>query len=225
MEDYAASLDAAFERNHESTHRLVVGLVDSINTLHFMPMLRKRMLEAYPGLELRFEYTSFNNWRSKLRTGEIDMVLTILFETQTLEPDYTQAQVSSCDKNVCMLPSNPLAQKQAIRFEDLQQQRFLIISPDESPAYYDYVRKLCLSHGFEPQVARFVGNTHGLFSALQSDDEVIICDRYFRDYNNPLITKFPLPDVRSGLVGVWKKNNPNRYIDSFVQFLRETDGI
>ncbi len=225
VEDYAASLDAAFERAKESSQRLTVGLVDSINTLHFMPMLRKRMLGVHPGLELRFEYSSFSNWRSKLRAGEIDMVLTVLFETENLEQEYISAAVSSCDKSVCMLPGNPLAQRQSICFEDLRRQRFLIISPEESPAYYDYVRKLCQSHGFEPRVSRFVDNTHGLFSALQHDDEVIICDRYFRDYDNPLITKFPLPDVKSGLAAVWKRSNPNRYIDSFVNFLRLTEGL
>ena len=225
VEDYGRSLDAAFERANESSQRLTVGLVDSINTLHFMPMLRKKMLDAHPGLELRFEYTTFSNWRSKLKAGEVDMVLTVLFDQDALESDYVSAQVSTCAKSVCMLPSNPLAMRESICFEDLRQQRFLIISPEESPAYYDYVRDLCQAHGFEPQVARFVGNTHGLFSALQRDDEVIICDRYFRDYDNPIITKFPLPEVQSGLVGIWKRSNPNRYIDSFISNLRETEGI
>ena len=35
VEDYGHSLDAAFERANESSQRLTVGLVDSINTLHF----------------------------------------------------------------------------------------------------------------------------------------------------------------------------------------------
>ena len=225
VEDYGHSLDAAFERANESSQRLTVGLVDSINTLHFMPMLRKKMLEAHPGLELRFEYMTFSNWRSKLKAGDVDMVLTVLFDRDVPDPDYASAQVSTCDKSVCMLPSNPLAKKASIRFEDLKQQKFLIIAPEESPAYFDYVRELCQSHGFEPQVSRFVDNSHGLFSALQRDDEVIICDRYFRDYENPSITKFPLPGVQSGLVGIWKHSNPNRYIESFITNLRETEGI
>lgn len=225
VEDYGSSLDAAFERADESSRCLTVGLVDSINTLHFMPMLRKQMLEAYPGLELRFEYTTFSNWRSKLKAGEVDLVLTVLFDRGVLEADYDSAQVSACAKSVCMLPSNPLAKKEQVCFEDLRRQRFLIISPEESPAYYGYVRELCLAHGFEPQVSRFVGNSHGLFSALQKDDEVIICDRYFRDYYNPIIVKFPLPEVQSGLVAIWKRSNPSRYIESFIHSLREIEGI
>ncbi len=225
VEEYAASLSAAYERSSESRSRLTVGLVDSINILHFTPMLRKRMLEVNPGMELRFEYTSFAAWRSKLDSGELDLVLTVLFETELLDDDCAFAQVSACDKSVCMLPGNPLAARETVSFADLAGQRFLMVSPEESPAYADYVTRLCRAHGFEPRVARMIGNANGLFSALQANDEVIICDRYFRDYDNPLIRKFRLPDVSSGIVGIWRKNNHNPYIESFIRLLRETDDL
>lgn len=216
LAEYEASLNAAHNIQHQKSKRLLVCTVDSINAVHSMPLMRTRMQEAHPGLMLLFEYISFSQWRSKLLDGEIDLVLTVLFESTSLSDDFDWAQVSSCPKSVCMLKSNPLSRLDSITFDDLIDQSFLLVSPSDSPAYAGYVQQLCRSHGFEPKISRYIHNAHGLFSSMQGDDEVIICDKYFRDFENPMVKCFDLPDTLSGMIAVWKKSNQNPYIQSFV---------
>jgi DNA-binding transcriptional LysR family regulator len=219
LAEYETTISEAYHSKLQISKKLLVCTVDSINAVHSMPLMRTRMQESHPGLTLQFEYIPFSQWRSKLLAGDIDLVLTVLFESTFLSGEFEWAQVSVCPKSVCMLKSNPLSSLDSITFEDLSDQSFLLVSPSESPAYEGYVLHLCRSHGFEPKISRYINNSHGLFSSMQNDDEVIICDRYFRDFANPMVKCFDLPDTLSGMIAVWKKGNHNPYIKSFVEKL------
>jgi DNA-binding transcriptional LysR family regulator len=225
LTEYETTINEAYHSKQQISKRLLVCTVDSISAVHSMPLMRTRMKETHPGLTLQFEYISFSQWRSKLLDGEIDLVLTVLFESTTLSGDFEWAQVSVCPKSVCMLKTNPLSRLDKITFEDLSDQSFLLVSPSESPAYEGYVLHLCRSHGFEPKISRHINNAHGLFSSMQSDNEVVICDRYFRDFANPLVKSFDLPDTYSGMIAVWKRGNHNPYIKSFVDKIKDKPDI
>mgnify|MGYP001630114242 FL=1 len=186
-----------------------------------MPEVRNALLRRQPEADLSFEYASFSQWRSKLLRDEVDVVLTIAFDAGEAETELEQEEICTCPKLVCMLRSNPLARKERVTYEDLRGQRFVGIREQETPRYAAYVREICLRQGgFTPDIAVWTSNAHGLISALQRDDEVLVCDRFLRDYANPLLRVFPLPDTWSALCAVRRRGNANPLLMAFLEELR-----
>jgi hypothetical protein len=153
--------------------------------------------------------------------NEVDIVLTVLFEAQNMDESCRWERINVCPKSVCMLKSNPLAKKAALTFEDLKNQRFVMISPDESPEYCNYVFGICKDHGFTPKIARYATNAHGLLSTLQAEDEVVVCDVILRDFNSPFIASRNLPGLESGMIAVVKKSNTNPFIKPYIELLKQ----
>lgn len=218
--DFERSIEDVFALHRERSHRLLVCTVDSINTVSTMPWMRTQMLQKHKELDLSFEYVPFSRWRDKLAGAEMDLVLTVSFESAQLRDVFCSELVWNIPKSVCMLKTNPLSRKGHITFDDLKTQSFILVSPLESPAYAEFVKQLCRANGFEPRVSKYIDSAHGLFSSLQHSNEVVICDSLFRDFDNPLMATFDLPETHSGLLAVWNTYNTNPYLRSFLDTLK-----
>ena len=48
----------------------------------------------------------------------------------------------------------------------------------------------------------------------------MVCDRFLRDYANPLLRVFPLPDTWSALCAVRRRGNANPLLMAFLEELR-----
>lgn len=96
----------------------------------------------------------------------------------------------------------------------------MLISPAKFPAYQQYFNQLCAEHGVEPTVARYAPDAHALVGCIQKNDEVLLCDVFLRDIESPNIKLFELPDLPSGLMAVWKQDNPNPYILPYLELLK-----
>ena len=200
---------------------LYLSFIESGNNRLSIPSFASWFRERIPELDINLRYINFSDWRSKLLSGEIDLIQTVLFETIDLDEAFTWEQITSCPKEVVMLSSNPLAQKDKITFTDLRDQSFIVISSLESPQYYRYIRNLCLEHGFEPNVGLHISSADNLISSLSKNNEVLICDQYLRDHNNPMLKHFPLPDTLSGIVTIWKKDNTKTAILKVIESIKE----
>lgn len=214
------SIENAVTLQKRAGKKLVISTLDSTRRLLAIHLAGQQLEHDYPGLAFSWEYQSFINWRSKIYDGEIDIMLTVKFEEANMENYMVMEPVMSCPKLVCMLRSNPLSDKESITYEDLQDQKFIITSQGTAPHYYDYVRKICGEHGFQPKVARYAPNSNVLIGSLKNNDEVVVCDVFLRDIDSPLVKLFPLPKTHSGLIAVWKKDNPNPYIQPYINNLK-----
>lgn len=218
---FSNSLEMAKALKGNPPHKLAMGNAISGQLFNYIPILSRAMLEESPDLTLTVEYLSFSQWRPKLMYGELDFAITVIFEVDSLDERFCWAPIDECQKLVCMLHSNPLSKKKTIQYEDLRDQKFIMFSDDESKWYRDYVTSLCHPHGFEPKIAKRVNNAYELASALQHDNEVLICDKYLRGYDNPLFKHYELPDTKSGICAIWLKENQNQYIPRAIEALRK----
>lgn len=214
------SIENALSIQKRSGKKLAISTLDSTRRLLAIHLAGQQLEHDYPGFAFSWEYNSFINWRSKLYDGEIDIMLTVKFEEANVEKYMAMEPVMVCPKLVCMLRTNPLSNKDGITYQDLKNQKFIITSQGASPYYYDYVRKICGEQGFKPKVARYASNANVLISSLKNDDEVVVCDTFLRDIDSPLVKLFPLPETHSGLIAVWKKGNPNPYIQPYIKNLK-----
>lgn len=214
------SLTLANAQREDTLATLSVGMVDSGSHLSDAPGISRQMREIYPEVTLTFRYSPMSLWPTQLAEGITDVAVTVLFDADDIGDDYIVSEVLTVPKLVCMLRTNPLAQKQSITYTDLVNQKFISIDDSETPRHANLIRKICHDHGFEPQIGRRSPNAHGLTSTLQNDDEVLVCDKFLRGTDNPMFKVFELPETFSGLCVIYSKENKNPYIQPYVRVLR-----
>lgn len=219
-----AQLDLSLERAHalhrRRSGRLTVCTIDSANIQSEVLDASRQMLHDFSDISISLEYVRLSHWRHLLLSDEADISLTTRFEALALDGQFTSEAIFTFPKLVCMLRTNPLSGRSGVSLSDLRDMEFIVIDQEESPEYAAYVRGLCQAHGFTPRFSTPISNAHGFAGALQRPDQVFLCDRLLRGYDDPLFRVFPLPDVESGLYAVWRSGNENPYIPAFIQRLR-----
>ncbi|MBF7097252.1 LysR family transcriptional regulator [Alkalibacter mobilis] len=219
-EQFQKSLNESRKLTDNMQSKLRVGWFDSGNMLGPISLVGKQLSRTYENLFFEQSYSSFLEWRSLILNNVIDIMVTIKMEEEHLTKEFSYDTVSVCPKLVCMLDDNPLSQKDKIIYEDLKDQKFVMLPMDIS-IYHQYINKLCQEHGFIPKVARYAPNPNSLISNLLGDDEIVVCDKYLRDIDNPIIKCFELPNTYSGLIVVWKTGKETEYIREFITLFKK----
>ena len=178
----------------------------------------------YPDIKVGVETMPAQDVRTSLINGDSDVVFTVLYDISELETEgYQSVLLAKCPHCAFMLKSNPLASKKSIRIEDLKQSEFISISPLKTPSYSAAIARLCEEHGFRPNVVYFTQSATSLTFNLTTDNEVFIADRFFKDYDNPMIVPMPLKNTKSGLVMGFKteQDNPSTklFIESTLEYI------
>ncbi len=215
-----SSIDEAYRYSDNEKNDLTVCWFDSGSNLGAISLVGRQLGQLYQDLSFHLCYSSFGKWRSLLAKDEIDLMITIEMEKDQLSDDLTWAQITTCPKLIAMLESNPLSRKENLSLKELHNQKFVILSPIDAPVYHRYVQALCRAQGFEPQISRYAPDANSLISCIENDDDVLICDRFLRNLENPLIKTFAIPETYSGLIAVWKKSNRKPYLEDFVELLK-----
>lgn len=219
---FELAVEEAKDIHERETQKLVVGIIDSSRKMYAFQMAGKQLHTEYPDLAFSWEYITYGHWREKLTAQELDLMFILAMERPTYAPGWKYDPVIVCPKLVCMLKTNPLAAKDAITYEDLRNQRFVVNSPKAMPSHYNFIRENTLKHGgFVPDVVRYASTTHDLIGNLKNDDEVVVCDMFLRDIDSDFIRVFELPDTYSGLDAVWRGDNENPYILRYIELAKQ----
>jgi DNA-binding transcriptional LysR family regulator len=222
VQKFDFSVDTVRKSYGHSIAKLIVSMPDSGRPMPWLQSAGRHLQEKYEEMNFAWEYTSFAKWKSRLNTYAVDLMIMLRIEELYYDEDWQHIRLMDVPKLVCMLKTNPLARKESITYEDLREQRFLIQSPSIMPSHIRFVREHVRKQGgFDPIIARFIDNTHGMIGSLDSDDEVAVCDMFLRDTDSPHIKCFKLPDTYSGLDAVWRKDNLNPYLSEFIAILQK----
>jgi len=221
LEDYEHALSQVYAKRERNQAALTVCVIDSGNQLASIPGLSQAAHERMPGVVVSFQVASVEQFIPRLQDGQADLVITSEALIHQLDAPIEAQTILTVPLLACVLNSNPLSKKAEITWDDLQTQRFLAISHPAMGYQERLVRSLCARHGFVPAFGSESQNAHGLSSALQQDDEVLICDRFLRGIESPLIRRFELPGEFSALCAVYLQGNRNPYIAPFIDLLRK----
>lgn len=219
---FERSIELARGHGYNTGSRLVVCMLDTGKRLMAMEAAVKTLENTHQGLNLLEVYSTSDDWKRKLISREIDLMITLALEEPFIDnKEFKSVEIMTCPKLLCMLKSNPLSKKESISYEDLRDQNFIVNSIQTFPAHYDFIRRVCKLHGFEPSVSRYVESVHSLVWYLRKDNEVVICDRFLRDIENPNIKQFELPNTQSGLLAVWRRGDNNSLIDEYIDTIKQ----
>jgi len=222
VEKFERSIDRAKTFSANANQRIAVCSLDFFRRSLAMENAVNSLEGDFSDLNVFREYSSASDWRRRLQSGETDIMLTLRFEEPFIDSNFRFEEIMTCPMLVCMLKTNPLSVKRQISYEDLKDQHFIIVSPYVFPAHYDFLRRSCNTHGFDPNISRYVERADSLVWNLKRDNEVTLCDAFFRNVDSPLVKLFELPDTVSGLLAVWRKNDTNPWINKYISVIRQT---
>ncbi len=206
-------------------HSLSIGVLDSHNSEKITsPIIRKFMREN-PNVNISVNAYPAQEIRKHLISGNLDLAFTVLYDIEQLDADaFDSIILNICNHSVCMLPANPLTDKEFLEVSDLKNCQFVSISPLYTPSYCGMIEDLCKQHGFQPHFIRYTTNAISLPYNLIGENDIFICDRNFREYQNPSLhfLQFrPLIHTNSGVIAAWKKDNAKKELKRLIEKISE----
>jgi len=157
---------------------------------------------------IRLENNTAQDIKKMLMNGELDVIFTVWYDVEGLETvPYHHKYLGECPLEVCMRNTNPLAKKETLTIADLRSSDFIAISPLQTPSYTQMLKNLCAPYGFTPNFTCYTSSAHSLTINLISDNDVFICDKFFRDYQTEHLCYKPLENTKSGFALCWRKDN------------------
>ena len=202
-------------------HSLSIGVLDTHKTENFLQPLLLHFRQEHPDISLSVHAGSAQDVRRQLFNDSLDLIFTVLYDMEQLNPDEFQTfLVNECPHNVCMLRTNPLAEREYLEITDLKDSHFVIVSPMYVPTYTGMIEDLCSRSGFQPHISRYTASASALPYNLLDDTDIFICDRNYKDYGNPAYAFRPVIHSKSGIVAAWKKNNKKKALKHLTEELQ-----
>lgn len=203
------------------TNMLSIGVLESHNPEIFaLPHIRT-FTEKNPKINLSVQSYLTHEIRQKILSGRLDLAYTVLYDVEQLKVDEIDFVIlNKCPHNVAMLNTNPLAEKEYLEVSDLKNSNFVSISPLYTPSYNGMIDDLCKTAGFKPNYVRYTNSATSQPYNLIADNDIFICDRNYRWYQQPCFPEIkflPLIHTQSGMVAVWRKNNTKPELLRFIE--------
>lgn len=179
----------------------------------------RQFMDTYPNIDFQLQQGSFSDLRRKLTSGEIDIAMTIQFDVADMDGIITRRYDS--DHAVFAVSRRlPLGQKEHITFDDLLDNTFLLISPDDSRVGTELTLEHFRKIGRSPRRIRYAPNLSTMMLWIESGLGVGVINHQSSIASNPsvrLIDEVPLQEASACVV--WKSENLNPAIALFDQAL------
>lgn len=200
---------------------LKIGILDQTNVADFMPQIFQYFCKKYPNVDLWFQAGSFDFLVSELYAGRLDIVFTLQFEIENKESIIYQYVEHSKDY-ICMSKYHPLAKKEFVTLDDVKNETFVMISPEDNPESSQLIFGICKEHGFVPPV-RFAKTLAEQILWVEVGIGVSILDSRTRLRQNPNVKFYEMEKSNwdPGLVAAWNQNNYNPLIEVFLRKMNE----
>lgn len=183
--------------------------------------LYRRFIEAYPNISFQMGQGSFGALRSQLDNREIDIAITLAFDVAGL--DHLVTLPLAPDRAVLAISrERPLAARETITLQDLMDETFLIISPDDCRVGGDMMLEHLSRSRLTPRSVRYAPNLSTVMLWIEAGLGVGVINHSSSLARNPsirLIDEIPLNDASGCLA--WRRDNMNPAIALFEQMAGE----
>lgn len=203
---------------------LRVAVLEQTRVSDFMPLIWKFFKETYPNVDLIFSDGSFSDIISDLYAGNLDLIFTLKFTIENRESLVWQ-YVDHTHDHIVMSKYHPLAVRETVTLDDVRDETFVMISPEDNPESSPLIYTICKEHGFVPQV-HFAKTLAEQILWIESGMGVSILDTRCNIYRNPDVKCYQMDsNWDPSLVLAWNQNNYNPLIGVFVQKMNDVLGI
>ncbi len=204
----------------ENMH-LCVGVIEAQVSEHFLPPAIAQLTSIYPNMDIKLIRGNFKTLRDALKSGQIDIAITLDFDIQSFEGQNIQYENLYSASGECLISRHhPLVYKEDLKLTDLRDVTAIAISPDVSLGGYNHLIDFCRRHGFMPKNVRTAESVEDIVLMVESGLGFTVLDENCRLIRSSAVYCIhPSDDVGLTAVAVWNKNNFNPAVSLFVNHL------
>jgi len=175
---------------------------------------KKKFQNAYPNISFILSTGNFKNLKNGLLNNQYDLVVTLSDQFYGV-PNISIHDHFSVPCILLFSSHHPLADKENLQITDFKDDRFCVITDEETPLPRLHNEAYCKSKGFIPQFEIF-HSFESILLALQTGAGYTILDEWIWVKNNPNFKYIPL-DASLTISEVWKTDNTNRALRLFLE--------
>ena len=203
---------------------LSIGFLNNMNLADFMPVVYQDLKGKYPNIDILPQRASFDDLISGVYSGKYDLIYTVQFEVAEKESLLYQYVHHSKD-HIVMSRFHPLAKKEHVTLDDVKNELFVMISPEDNPESSSLIFEICKEHGFVPSV-KYARTMEEQALWIESGMGVTILDSCCNLRMNPDICFFEIEsNWDPSMVVCWNQKNYNPLIAVFVKKMNEVLGL
>lgn len=178
--------------------------------------------KAYPSIDVSMESGSYSHLRSKLDSGELDMVFTLSFELSSYA-DIQYRDYCCVDVFFIISEDHPLAAKPDLEVRDLMGETFYMPDPKDSHGRAKDLSRLLTDMGVDGSglCVRYMPNLESILFAVRSGRGFAFSDSSMRHtFEGPYrrIPVFTNAETQLKLMLVWKNHNKNPSLPLLLEY-------
>ena len=225
LQNLPDQLDEIFEQARSLARKgeaaLSIGVLEGQDVNRVLSDRLKRVAAIYPQLQINLERNSYQNLRSGLRSGHYDLIITLSFDVED-EADFQTFSLYQKSPAIAMHKSHPLAGKQSLTLSDLRNEKFVVISSQESPGGYQRLMDSCSAEGFVPNIVREPRSLESLLLCVEMGIGIALLDQNTRLAMSPDIITIPQNAPPMAVVAVIIRGEQRPVILNAVKLLTES---
>lgn len=218
---FQGSIDRASSLQNGQFSNIVFGFVDSSVTID--QMIMESVMEyknSHPEITVTVEKHDMHRLAELLHHGLLDIILTSAIEIPYLEEHGLPWETAfETDVSVFIPKENPLFTCDSIDFDLIRNQPMLGLDAGMHPSYAQWLRSLCKSHGFTPDITASYRTVRSLLFSLKMGSHIFIGDSVTSDWCDDTLKCLTLPEKSFSLVA--RSRHAGKEIKEFQKYLIE----
>lgn len=217
--DYQAVYARASQLAAGHTGRLHLGLLEGQLIDDRLSAILGAFRQKHPGIELTLDRYSFRPLLEALRSGALDVGITLLMDVESRE-EFSRFPMYSIQNELVFRRDSPLAARTGLTLADFAQETFVDISPEESPVISGLMLRSCQAAGFTPKMIKAPDLKTQLF-AVEAGLGIAGFNQYHQVCNHPDLVHVSLPELPDvWFCAAWARDTGNPAVDYFLQVVQ-----
>lgn len=227
LKDFPQELDDTIEQARalarKGSSTLHIGILEG-QEVNALLLTRLNLIQALmPNVEIDLERNSFKNLRSGLSTGHYDLIITLDFDVEQ-EPNFEYRRIAPQPPAIAINGNHPLAKKERLEIAQLKDEKFVVISPEQSAVGYDRFLGQCQRSGFTPNVVRTSNTLESLILLVEMGMGIALLDQNTRLSPDTNVRTVPIPGADMYVVGAYLHDDLRPFLHKVLTIL-ETGNI
>ncbi|MCR5784010.1 MAG: LysR family transcriptional regulator [Eubacterium sp.] len=185
--------------------KIKIGIVEFGGVVNKVMPVIEDYDDAHPEFEVDFEILGFSDLARKLKSGELDFIITLNTEIDANSKSIHVRNLMGLQLYIIVPQKNHFYNNDTLTFKDLKDETFCVFTDNYSDEARSSIITHCKSEGFIPKDIKFFSNMRSLEMTIAHSEYITIGYDTFFD-SNAKMKLFPIEDAIGdhGLVFAWK---------------------
>lgn len=218
--------NAISQLNHDISQiksELKIGFLDAAVRKLLIPCVQHSK-EKFPQTTLSLESYELGALDRAVRSGQIDIALTIRFPNSKFENEWCFQELYP-DILCAMVPlSSPIAEKHSIRYVELLKERLILPQPDAYPVMAELLQRM--AEDSIPSYKPFAEFRHidAVAIMVEAKTAITVIPKHceFFPHPNSCFVELEDNDAHISVGALWKSTNSNPLIPAFLNELKQS---